>query len=243
MTIHADLSSFLGVKVKPVVTSFTSANVSTTDISGIPNSLPTKTEVLSELSEKLEERFEYKKRVPSQNKRPAKMWRSKTHEKKLQERYLNRSYVFDLLNNTHLQQFDSCSRPICHARCKFNCQAKFRYDPDILHGELQKWWGNESSNIARDAFLYDDLKDWSIRKEDGTYELRWFIAQRQVCRNFYLRARGMHHSHVQKLQNQILKEKRTFTSLNLDRYQMEENKPFPKKDDIVAWLSFFKKVY
>jgi hypothetical protein len=93
------------------------------------------------------------------------------------------------------------------------------------------------------VLLFDDLKDWSVKKADGKFELRWFVSNRQVCRNFYnyLRARGMHHSHVLKLQKEFLYEKRTYLSAVSDRYQLKEYKPSPKKDELVAWLKLFKK--
>ena len=243
MTIHDDLSAFLGVKVKPVVTSFASGTTPPRNGSLHTNNAATKQQVISEFSNKLEERFEYKgKNLPEPRGRiPSKKWRGKTHERKLKERYLSPSYLFDLLNQKHLHQYDSGGRPICHGNCSFNCQSKFRYDPGLISEELQKWWGEESNNVKRDVFLYNDLKDWSIKNEDGTFQLRWFISSRQVCRNFYLRARGMHHSHVLKLQKQILHENRTSLSINLDRYERKDEKASPKKDEIVAWLSVFKK--
>ena len=152
MTIHGDLSSFLGVKVKPVLTEvavqqFAAANKQQT----------------SQLSAKLEERFKEKILIRNAAKdttcveTAGKKWRGKTHERKLQQRYLAPNYVFDLLNQTHLHQYDSGIRPICHNNCKFNCKAKFRYDSELLQQELNTWWGSDSNNIKRDALLYDDL--------------------------------------------------------------------------------------
>ena len=91
MTIHDDLSAFLGVKVKPVVTSFASGTTPPRNGSLHTNNAATKQQVISEFSNKLEERFEYKgKNLPEPRGRiPSKKWRGKTHERKLKERYLS----------------------------------------------------------------------------------------------------------------------------------------------------------
>ena len=60
--------------------------------------------------------------------------------------------------------------------------------------------GDKYDNRTRDSLLFEDLREWAIQKEDWTHELRWFIASRQVCRNFYLRARGHRHSHLTNLE-------------------------------------------
>ena len=93
---------------------------------------------------------------------------------------------------------------------------------------MNQWWGPAVTNVHRTALVYDDLKDWAIRREDGTCEVRWFIANKQVCRNFWLRARGQHHETIRKLENQFLKETRTFSSAALDVYIQKDGKPCPK---------------
>ena len=155
---------------------------------------------------------------------------------------MNPSNVHNLLTQKFLLDYDSTGKqPTCSCTCAFHCQAKFKYDSHILTEELQKWWGDDSNNVLRDSYLYDDLKNWSIKNEDGSYKLRWFIRNKQVCLSFYLRARGLTHSHVQKLQKQFLNENRTYISAVMDRYDRTKARTTPKKDLVIAWLSVFKK--
>lgn len=242
MTIHKDFSSFFGAPVKNNLSNFFGVPIQPVSTPAI-SILTSPSSSLSHFERKLEQRFVNKKSNPELRKtsNQSKKWRGKTHEKKLKERYRDPSYVFNLLHTSHLQVYDSGGRPICHGNCKFNCQAKFRYDAPLLQEQLNLWWGDDSDNVKRDVLLCDDLKDWSVQKEDGTHELRWFISNREVCRNFYLRARGMHHSHVLKLQNEFLHKKRTHLSAVFDRYEQKDSKPSPKRDELVAWLKLFKK--
>ena len=242
MTIHDKLSALYRSKINPVLSNLTTL-LSRKDEPG-PNALKIADTNIppDEVSfeAKLDEHLKIKTKMPSKV-APIKQWRYKSHEEDLKSRYLNPEYIFKLLNLTHIEEYDSGARPVCPCNCSFNCQAKFRYDAKLLAAEMETWWGDKSNNIIRDSLLCNDIKDWAIKQEDGTYKLRWFIANRQVCRNFYLRARGQHHSHVQKLEKQILHEKRTVVSVNLDRYDMKDSRKSPKKDGIVAWLSMFKK--
>ena len=159
---------------------------------------------------------------------PIKQCRTKAHEQDLKLRYLSPKYVYKLLNVTHILEYDNGARPVCPRNCPFQCQAKFCYDAKLLGTEMEQWWGGKSNNVHRDTLLYADLKDWAVKKADGSFELRWFIANRQVCRNFYLRARGQHHTHVSKMETQVLYEKRTLVSVSIDRYEMEQPRKSPE---------------
>ena len=66
------------------------------------NEAPTKTRSDIWLSKKIEEIFQYKgeKSISPRVRNPSKEWRRKTHEKKLKERYLSHSYVFNLFKSS-----------------------------------------------------------------------------------------------------------------------------------------------
>jgi hypothetical protein len=61
--------------------------------------------------------------------------------------------------------------------------------------------------------------DWAACTEilclgfDKNTETRnYFVAGKQVCKNFYCRARGMHRTTVEKFQREFLAERRSFLS-------------------------------
>jgi hypothetical protein len=168
-----------------------------------------------------------------------KTWKDRSSEQKLKDRYLNPMYVYKLLHLDVLEEYDGGARKICHSNCPHNCKAKFKYDANGLQNELKKWWGDDSGNNTRTAMLMEDLKDWSVKSEGGPEEVRWFILNRQVCRNFYLRARGMTHETVRKLTKQLFEDNCAFLSVLGDTHESKELKRSPKRDEIVAWLSLF----
>ena len=67
-----------------------------------------------------------------------------------------------------------------------------------MEEELKVWWGPDSSQAKRLGLLHDDiLKGFQFSAEPNGKDLqRWFILGKEVCKNFYLRARGMQKSTV-----------------------------------------------
>lgn len=135
MTIHKDFSSFFGAPVKNNLSNFFGVPIQPVSTPAI-SILTSPSSSLSHFERKLEQRFVNKKSNPELRKtsNQSKKWRGKTHEKKLKERYRDPSYVFNLLHTSHLQVYDSGGRPICHGNCKFNCQAKFENEMNLLLG-------------------------------------------------------------------------------------------------------------
>ena len=104
--------------------------------------------------------------------------------------YTSNNYIFKLINCKKNEEYDSGARSVCPGRCTHNCQALFKYEFKVLKEEMNQWWGPAVTYVHRTALVYDDLKGWAIRREGGHHEVRWFIANKQVCRNFWLQARG-----------------------------------------------------
>jgi len=58
---------------------------------------------------------------------------------------------------------------------------------------MTEWWGEHADSTLRRGLLYEDLKRGRNVDENGDINpqlQQWFIRNKQVCRNFYLRARG-----------------------------------------------------
>ena len=54
---------------------------------------------------------------------------------------------------------------------------------------------SQTINVLHDLLIiiYEnskDLKQWAIKNKDGNYEIRWFVAKKEVRRSFYLIALG-----------------------------------------------------
>lgn len=243
MTIYDHLSALYGATIQPAKPIFSSATQHPPAAPSISSDKQQPAAEKEAFLDALERNIESKvtKCSFSTSNLCLKQWRNRSSAEKLRARFVSDLYIFKLLNSKCIEEYDRGQRPVCHANCSHNCQHKFKYDADVLKQEMQVWWGEATNNTNRVARLYDDLKDWSIKKEDGSYEIRWFIDNREVCRNFYLRARGMQHETVRKLTNQFLKEKRTYLSAVCDKQIPKDDKQAPLRDEIVAWMSIFCK--
>jgi hypothetical protein len=219
MTIHDRLSQLYGAIIKPVH-SFVREDHQHTD------EAPTFPQV-----------------QPKDLKSASKTWRNKSSQKDLSARYLDENYILKLLHNTTIPEYDSGARPCCHSKCSFKCQHKFKFDAELLRAEMQMWWGPNSSHKQRAGLFYDDLKEWCIKNTSGHYELRWFVCGRQVCQNFYLRARGLHYGSARTMIQQFLLDKRTSLSAALDTLLSTRTRGLKSRmrDEFVVWLHVFAK--
>ena len=59
-----------------------------------------------------------------------------------------------------------------------------------MRQEMQKWWRKGVNESAQTSLLCEDLRKGLTLVEDGTYVQKYIINDKEVCRNFYLRACG-----------------------------------------------------
>lgn len=152
--------------------------------------------------------------------------------------YTSEDYVSKLLCSKALDVYDNKYRPICHGSCKFKCQATFRQAPDgpkFLKDELQKWWGPSISKCDRRTMLADDIMRHTGTVAGGKPQTQYFVGDKQVCRNFYLRARGMHHETLRLLEKELLVEKRSMLSIALDT-RKQQKQSSTRYANIKVWL-------
>ena len=76
--------------------------------------------------------------------------------------------------------------------------------PKSLREQLEKWWGANATKEWRDSELAHEILLHAQKNEGQKTKARWFIGDKQVCRNFYLRVRGIHHKFVRKMEKQLL---------------------------------------
>jgi hypothetical protein len=130
-----------------------------------------------------------------------KTWRQKGSEAKLKARYMNESYVSTLLMCKRHDEYDRGKKPICLGNCQHQCQKQFTFSE--LKTELAEWWGEESNSEKRTALLQQDVQTGFVLHEDGTSSQHYIIHKKHVCRNFYLRARGMHNQKLFSVEQDI----------------------------------------
>ena len=102
-----------------------------------------------------------------------------------------------------------------------------------MRKEMCKWWGSAITKGARIN---------AQRVEGGTTKTRWFIGVKEVCRNFYLRARGIHHEHARKIEIELLEKKHTVRAVVEDRAlkkQKENKTELVIKDWLVSYSRRF----
>ena len=123
-------------------------------------------------------------------------WRKKQTNALLAKRYLDEGYVAKLVVCKYVDEYDNGKKPTCNEKCQHGCQDFFRNQTDVLKEELTEWWGEHSDSTLRKGMLYEDIKLGAV---DGTVKLqRWYIRNKEVCKNFYLRARGAQKETVRK---------------------------------------------
>jgi hypothetical protein len=89
---------------------------------------------------------------------------------------------------------------------------------EFLRDEMSKWWGPNITKSARDSLLGHDILLNAVRIYEGQKaRVRWFIGDKEVCRNFYFRARGIHHELARKIEKELLEERQTIPAVVKDR--------------------------
>jgi hypothetical protein len=170
--------------------------------------------------------------------------RVKGSEQTRRERYLHEDYVSCLLMSKRVEAYDGPNgRATCHARCSFQCQHHFLSTANgaqFLREEMKKWWGLNVRNHERHTLLASDILTNCVKHEGKDTTARWFVGDKQVCRSFYLRARGMHHELLRKTEKKLLKEKQTIAGVVEDKFIKKE------KEEAVSlgvrdWLSNYAK--
>ena len=105
-----------------------------------------------------------------------------------------------------------------------------------------EWWGEQADSTLRRGLLYEDVKLGTEVAEDGSLKpQKWFIRNKQVCKNFYLRARGAQKETVRRLQSQICNDNLSYLGATIDHHSQKERES-RLRDDITSWLETFAKV-
>ena len=109
----------------------------------------------------------------------------------------------------------------------------------ISEFELELWWGKTSSKAFRVNNLHHDILIGYNKAEEKQH---WFIRDKEVCKNFYVRARGIARTTVEKSQREIISEQRSFLSsvaVETSSRSNTDSIKAPLRDQISAWLSIF----
>jgi hypothetical protein len=92
----------------------------------------------------------------------------------------------------------------------------------FLREEMTKWWGPKVSKPARDSMLAHDILLNAVRVDLLKPTARWFIGKKEVCRNFYLRARGTHHELARRIEKKVLEKRFAIAAVVKDRVLKKE---------------------
>ena len=103
-----------------------------------------------------------------------------------------------------LEEYDNGARPICNKKCCHHCQTNFFYRYDESKQEMHIWWGKGVSTSKRAVMVGEEsMKFCCYNSDGGKRDQLLRILGTEVCRNFYLWARGLHHSTVSKIEVDI----------------------------------------
>ena len=113
---------------------------------------------------------------------------------------------------------------------------------DIVKQQLNNWWGLPTSSYASQrTLLWEDIATNCIKNNDGTVTHRYFIGEKQVCRSFYMRARGIHNGTLFEMESDIRKKKTQGLGAILKDQKLSENTRGQKIRDMKTWLTLFCK--
>jgi hypothetical protein len=175
------------------------------------------------------------------NLKKVKLARDRVPFAELQKRCRGEQYAANLVGCTRLQDFDGGKKPICSKKCQHDCKGYFATRLDIIRGELEEWWGVKSNYAHQISLLSDDLRLNCVRHEDQKLEIKYFVAGKQVCRDFYMCARGVHNSKLfQFEQNLVHNKSSSIGAAFQDRKTSDKVEP-RKKNEIKTWLLLFAK--
>ena len=169
-----------------------------------------------------------------------KVWKNRVPFPELQKRYSQETYAANLVHCKRLDEFDA-KRNVCSPKCTHGCQSHFAANFDVIKTELQEWWGAKSSYAHQRTLLGQDILTKCIKKDDGTYEQRYFIADKQVCRNFYMRARGVHNGTLFAMEKDVLSKQTSILGEAFAKKKPKDKAVAQKKNEILAWLLLFAK--
>ena len=159
------------------------------------------------------------------------------------ERYLHQDYVSSLLLSNRLQAYDNGAKPICHSKCTHNCQKHFIQSEGgavFLRGEMVKWWGEGVTSAHRNSLLAHEILLNAKRIDGKEPKASWFVGEKEVCRNFYLRARGVHHELARTTEKALLSQKTSVQGLVKER-RLPKEKENTRGHIIKDWLQSYSK--
>ena len=216
--IYSHLSDLFGARIQPVK----SVCVNSEQHSETGSSAHASTcchDQGSDVSSKIEQRFIEKKMEKLQksefkeahpNSKKCKKFRNRISDAEIKTTRLDPSYIANLTCSPTLPMYDSGAEPCCTAHCPLSCQEHFRNNLTALTEELELWWGKTSSKAFRANNLHHDILIGYNKAEEKQH---WFIRDKEVCKNFYVRARGIARTTVEKSQREIISEQRSFCLL------------------------------
>lgn len=176
---------------------------------------------------------------PNVSNKKIKKFRNRASEAQLKEKYTSQEYLALLVGCDRLQLFDSGNETVCQASCEHHCQEHFRSEMHLLRQDLQKWWGPESSKSSRSELLHSEIL---LGYDKASSIQKWFVCGKQVCVNFYCRARGFARTTVQQLGRDIISNKVSFLASVEGHTKLDVQKcNSPLRDQISAWLPIFSK--
>ena len=159
----------------------------------------------------------------------------------LQKRYLHENYAAKLVHCKRLDDYDCGKRTVCVGKCGFNCQAHFLTNMATINNELNQWWGVGCSYSTQRTLLVEDISTNCTRKDDGTYEQRYFVAGKQVCRSFYMRARGIHNGTLFAVEKDVLSKSCSMLGGVLKDRKVSDKASNFKKNEVRSWILLFAK--
>ena len=135
-------------------------------------------------------------------------------------------------------EYDNGRKPICNQKCCFDCQSKFLHRVGDWEKEMNRWWGANVDNPTRSVMLGEELMKYCEWDENGKRTQHYRISGVEVCKNFYLRCRGIHQSTCEKVERDIFCADTSLLSLSSDRRTFKEVKA-EKKNELTAWLEIY----
>ena len=105
---------------------------------------------------------------------------------------------------------------------------------------MVKWWGEGVTSAHRNSLLAHEILLNAKRIDGKEPKASWFVGEKEVCRNFYLRARGVHHELARTTEKALLSQKTSVQGLVKER-RLPKEKENTRGHIIKDWLQSYSK--
>ena len=98
----------------------------------------------------------------------------------------------------------------------------------LITQEIAGWWGPYATSAIQQSKLYQDIL---IGYDKLTNTQHWFIGTKEVCKNFYVRARGKPRTSVEKCQREFVNSRESYlhaVDRHCNKIQLEEERRWPE---------------